>query len=277
MLAAAAIATVMVAPSRWQWVMYIAEAGANEVVFPFGYWLALLAWVLLVTRAVAGPARVVALRAVGVGVVLHVLLLLATFAPRLAAPELYSTLMYWRYARLFSALVLALATWASAAALRELMTGRGGLALIDLPVTAGTVVLSVALMRYDRLGAVAGLVLGGAWSVLPGRFTPWWSALRSRMAAVWNSERIFLLAVFAVAVVLRLLYLRQVMTNPNHLETGADGPVYDELAWSIVQGHGIRESFTSRFPLLLLGYVWSIGRRLQKVESELAELESRGK
>ena len=27
----------------------------------------------------------------------------------------------------------------------------------------------------------------------------------------------------------------------------------------------------------LLGYVWSIGRRLQKVESELAELESRGK
>jgi len=29
--------------------------------------------------------------------------------------------------------------------------------------------------------------------------------------------------------------------------------------------------------VLLLGYVWSIGRRLQKVESELAELESRGK
>jgi len=27
----------------------------------------------------------------------------------------------------------------------------------------------------------------------------------------------------------------------------------------------------------LLGYVWTIGRRLQKVESELAELESRGK
>jgi CcmD family protein len=27
----------------------------------------------------------------------------------------------------------------------------------------------------------------------------------------------------------------------------------------------------------LLGYVWSIARRLQKVESELADLESRGK
>ena len=27
----------------------------------------------------------------------------------------------------------------------------------------------------------------------------------------------------------------------------------------------------------LLGYVWTIGRRLQKVESELAALESRGK
>lgn len=29
--------------------------------------------------------------------------------------------------------------------------------------------------------------------------------------------------------------------------------------------------------VVLLGYVWSIGRRLQKVESELADLESRGK
>lgn len=29
--------------------------------------------------------------------------------------------------------------------------------------------------------------------------------------------------------------------------------------------------------VVMLGYVWSIGRRLQKVEAELAELESRGK
>jgi CcmD family protein len=29
--------------------------------------------------------------------------------------------------------------------------------------------------------------------------------------------------------------------------------------------------------VVLLGYVWSIGRRLQKVEGELAELESRRK
>ena len=29
--------------------------------------------------------------------------------------------------------------------------------------------------------------------------------------------------------------------------------------------------------VVLLGYVWTIGRRLQKVESELAALESRGK
>ena len=29
--------------------------------------------------------------------------------------------------------------------------------------------------------------------------------------------------------------------------------------------------------IVLLGYVWSIGRRLQKVEGELAELESRKK
>lgn len=29
--------------------------------------------------------------------------------------------------------------------------------------------------------------------------------------------------------------------------------------------------------VVLLGYVWSIGRRLQKVETELAELEAKGK
>ncbi len=29
--------------------------------------------------------------------------------------------------------------------------------------------------------------------------------------------------------------------------------------------------------VVLLGYVWSIGRRLQKVEAELADLEARGK
>jgi CcmD family protein len=29
--------------------------------------------------------------------------------------------------------------------------------------------------------------------------------------------------------------------------------------------------------VVMLGYVWSIGRRLQKVEAELADLESRGK
>jgi len=29
--------------------------------------------------------------------------------------------------------------------------------------------------------------------------------------------------------------------------------------------------------VVLLGYVWTIGRRLQKVEAELADLESRGK
>ncbi len=29
--------------------------------------------------------------------------------------------------------------------------------------------------------------------------------------------------------------------------------------------------------VVMLGYVWSIGRRLRKVETELADLESRGK
>src|SRR4029450_13384577 len=76
--------------------------------------------------------------------------------------------------------------------------------------------------------------------------------------ALLADDSVFLLMFFVIALVLRLLYLQRVMSNPGYLETGADGPVYDELAWSIAQGRGIRASFTERFPLLLLGYVWFV-------------------
>ena len=51
------------------------------------------------------PARPVVARAIGVAVTLHVLVLLASFAARLADPTTFSTPFYWTYARLFSATV----------------------------------------------------------------------------------------------------------------------------------------------------------------------------
>ena len=99
------------------------------------------------------------------------------------------------------------------------------------------------------------MTLGGLAAMMADPADPW-SVVPSPLRRWLANERVFLALVLGVALVLRLLYLRQVMSNPNYLETGADGPVYDELAWSIARGEGIRPSFTSRFPLLLLGYVW---------------------
>jgi 4-amino-4-deoxy-L-arabinose transferase-like glycosyltransferase len=76
--------------------------------------------------------------------------------------------------------------------------------------------------------------------------------------AIAADERAFLVAVFTVALGLRLLYVTRIMSDPNYLDAGADGRVYDELGWSIATGAGIPPAFADRFPLLLLGYVWFI-------------------
>ncbi len=254
-LAAAAVAAVMLVPARAQLVLLIASSGANEVVLPVAYWLAAGLWVWLAASVLGAPARPVVARAIGVAATLHVLVLLASFAARLAEPATFSTPSYWIYARLFSATVLAGATWWAANALRAMTSPASRLALIDLPVGAGALVLAAALLRHDPLMAAIGLVMGGVAAVMADPSDPL-SIVPPPLRRLLANERIFLLVVFCAALVFRLLYLRQVMTNPNYVETGADGPVYDELAWSIARGEGIRQSFSDRFPLLLLGYVW---------------------
>ncbi|MGE3492484.1 MAG: glycosyltransferase family 39 protein [Vicinamibacterales bacterium] len=254
-LAAAAVAAVMLVPERAQLVLLIASSGANEVVFPVAYWVAAALWAWLAASVLGAPARPVVARAIGVAATLHVLVLLAAFAVRLAEPATFSTPFYWMYARLFSAAVLAGATWWAVVALRAMSMPAARLALIDLPVGAGALVLAAALLRHDPLMAAIGLVLGGLVAATADAADPL-SIVPPPVRRLLASERVFLLVVFCAALLLRLLYLRQVMTNPNYVETGADGPVYDELAWSIARGEGIRQSFTDRFPLLLLGYVW---------------------
>jgi len=254
-LAAAAVVTVMLVPDRAQLVLLIESSGANEVVFPVAYWLAAGAWTWLAASALAGPVRPVVARALGVAATLHVLVLLASFAARLAEPATFSTPYYWSYARLFTATVLAGAVWWAAVAVRAAMASAARLALIDLPIVGGAAVLAVAMLQHDPAMAALGLALGAAAAVIADPSDPL-SVVPLRVRRLLANERVFLFVVFGVALALRILYLRQVMTNPNYVETGADGPVYDELAWSIARGEGIRQSFTDRFPLLLLGYVW---------------------
>jgi len=254
-LAVAAVVTVMLVPDRAQLVLLIESSGANEIVFPLAYWLVAGLWAWLAVSALGAPARPVVARAVGVAATLHVLVLLAAFAARLAEPATFSTPFYWTYARLFSATVLAGSTWWTAATVRAVMAPASRLALVDLPVGAGALVLAAALLRHDPVIAAIGLAMGSAAAVLADPSDPL-SVVPLPVRRWLANERVFLLVVFSLALALRILYLRQVMTNPNYVETGADGPVYDELAWSIARGEGIRQSFTDRFPLLLLGYVW---------------------
>jgi dolichyl-phosphate-mannose-protein mannosyltransferase len=248
-LAAAAVAAVMLVPDRLQLVFYMPSNGSNEIRVPVGYWAGVAIWSWLAARLLAVPFTEVAARAACVGFAVHAMVLLASYAPRLTDPAGFSSPDYLMYSRLFTAATLAFATGWAVLVVRRLVSASAANAAFDLPVLFAALVLAVALARVDSLLAAAGIISGfaGAWLTT----TTWPRTLRR-----WASdERLFLICLFLVALGLRLLYLRRIMGDPGHLETGADGPVYDELAWDVARGRGIRSTFTDRFPLLLLGYV----------------------
>jgi hypothetical protein len=245
-----AAAAVFGRPENWEWVFYSQSSGANEVHLPIGYWLAAAAWMVVVSRSLRQPLRVVAPRAAITAFTVHVLMLLAALTAILGDAGAFTTPSYQLYARVFCAAALAAGIWWALGISRRMTVAVVAMAAPILPATA---VLAAMLFGADPIAAIGGVVAGLlAWSARA------WTPAAARLRALLEDERVFLATVFVIAMVLRLLYLRRVMSNPGYLETGADGPVYDELAWSIAQGRGIRASFTERFPLLLLGYVWFV-------------------
>jgi hypothetical protein len=258
---AAAVITVLIAPDRWQWVIDVRSGGANEVVVPIGYWAAAAIWGWASARLlVVAPARIAG-RVIVTGFVLHMVLLLVVFARDLGDPSAFSTNFYRVYAKLFCAVALAILLAGAAVGVRRWRLRRTDDHLLDVPVWLGAGVLGAALARTDPRTAAVGLALGAVFAVV------WWSASGggNRIAEMWRGvravvfdERVFLTLVFLVALALRLLYTRRVMTDPNYVATGGDGPTYDALAWSIAQGHGVPASFRNSYPLLLLGYVWFV-------------------
>ena len=247
--AALAAAGELVRPPFWDLVFYVQSSGANEVRVPAGYWLLASAWTAIIARIARVSTRSIVARSVVIAFVTHVLLLLAASAPVLRDTSAFTTFAYHLYARAFYAVVLGAGIAWSLRNVNRLPSPAVAMAAPILPATA---VLIAQLLRADPAAALAA-VAGGvvAWRLAGGST---WTVERFR--AFWPDDRLFMLAIFVIAVVFRLLYLERVMSNPGYLETGADGPVYDELAWSIAEGRGIRASFTERFPLLLLGYVW---------------------
>lgn len=259
---AVAIIAVMVVPDRAQWVIHLASGGANEIVLPAGYWAVAGAWTWLLSCVNHRSFSQSAPAAMVVAVVFHLLLLLAMFVPQLADPARFSTGFYLLYARVFCGVALASAgAWATDALRNKGRMAAAPMSLV-IPIAAGTVVLAIALFRHDPAVGSAGLVLALGplwWPTGLAATDPRWAVVKRRVWQVVSNQQLFAVAIFLVALALRLLYLGRVMTDPDYLATGGDGPVYDGLAWSIAQGEGVPASFREGYPLLLLGYVWFAG------------------
>lgn len=251
MLVLAAAASVWISPGLWNWVIYVQSSGANELHIPFAYSAVAGLWMVMVSRINGVALRAILPRAVVIAFATHALVLLAALGPVVRSSEVFTAPIYQLYLRLFCFVAMAAATWWS---IRIVSSHAVKDNALEPPIVLASIALGVSLLPADPGFAAAGVAAGAAGWSIRDRLSYGWIQIRAFIA----DERAFMLVLFVVALMLRLLYLRRIMSNPGYVETGADGPVYDELAWSIAQGRGIRASFTERFPLLLLGYVWFV-------------------
>lgn len=243
-----ATAAALLAPARMQPTVTLSSGVSfSEMGLPIGHWIVMAAW-LAMTWSRNTSVRAQVARWLFLGFTLHVLVLVALFVPRLDDQAAFSATIYLAYAHLFCAAVLAAATawvilWYRAAASRAM----------DAVIVPGWLALATMAGVYRPLLAVAAISVGivAAYSsgVMRGRVIP---AVKGLAA----DDRVLMAVIFLGALAMRLLYVRRIMSDPNYLDAGADGRVYDELAWSIASGHGIPEGFSVRYPLLLLGHVW---------------------
>jgi dolichyl-phosphate-mannose-protein mannosyltransferase len=235
------------APERFGVVFSITDGkSASLVVIPIVFWSALVGTAAYLAGAGGVPPVRAAATVLAAGFATHTLLALAASLPRVTERGAYSTGFYWFYARLFCGGVLAAA---AAWLVRLVMRRLSGYLVLAPALAAG--VLAVRFVRADPLFAIAAVATGALAAV-------GWAAPSGRAAVDlrrWKGEitreRVFVVALFVVALALRLLYTRRVMTNPDYIETGADAVFYDNIAWSLAQGHGI---FNPNFPLYILGY-----------------------
>lgn len=232
------------------------SVSVSDIMLPFGHWLSVAAWMATVAVLVPGERRAALYRCVGAGLALHALILVTLFVDKLGDREAFSAMVYLWYARLFCMATLALATAWVLAWLQRLRTRADLLTALEAPIAIGTAALGLALTRQNVLMGLVALAAGAIIAALINAAPAATQRLRTSVRAVVFNEVAFLVAVFVAALALRLMYVQRIMGDPGYLDTGADGRVYDGLAWSIAGGDGIPESFTSRYPMLLLGYVW---------------------
>jgi hypothetical protein len=251
---ALATAAGLLAPSQMQLIVPVASsASVGEVAFPIGHWLAAAIWIAVVLSAERGDRRHVLLQCIAIAFALHFLILLALFVPRLRDEAAFSARVYLLYAQWFCVIALAAAT---AWAWRWLQRMRSAPVrpALESAVLFGWAALAVSLARYHVVLAAIGLVAGvvAAFAYERGQQRGFLASFRDGARA----DIAIMTVLFGVAVALRLIYVGRIMSDANYLDAGADGRIYDELAWSIASGNGVPASFSDRYPLLLLGNVW---------------------
>jgi len=70
-------------------------------------------------------------------------------------------------------------------------------------------------------------------------------------------ENTYPIAIFVGAVAIRIFYLTRIMSNPNYLQTGADGVFLDSLAWNFA-AHGTVDQVFRNGYWIFLGLVYKI-------------------
>ncbi len=135
--------------------------------------------------------------------------------------------------------------------------------LFFAPLIGAYATVCFSAVSMSRSVTACALLLG--FILLFGRYIP---LVRSGAAhgGTWlRRESIFLTLVGIIALVFRLFYATRVMSNPDFLNTGSDGPAYDALAWGLI--HAQPDPRWSHIPMFAPGYVrflalvyWLVGR-----------------
>ena len=122
---------------------------------------------------------------------------------------------------------------------------------IVMPVAMSTVLWEIVSAAWLPSVAMAALLIGAAAAWL--RRAAWVIRMREAAGRIVRQDRWFLVAVFLTALGVRLFYTTRVMSNPDFLNTGSDGPMYDALARALLRG-GADPRWTP-IPMLVPGYI----------------------
>lgn len=210
-------------------------AHGQGVPLPLLFWtlLGLYAWSCGHAFRFSTPERWA--RMARLGFSLHILAVFADLVHRLTSPPPELATSYLRYGVALWTIVLGAAAWASGRMFAQWRSQRmTRSALFYLPLMVGVgVFMAFSWMLAPGLtlaSMVAGLL------TLYGQKVGALRGIAMRGRAVMRDERGFLALVMLVALAFRLFYVLRVMTNPDFLNTGSDGPTYDALAWSVLRG-----------------------------------------